>query len=81
VAACRRAQQEAVAHARRSAPCAECGLPGAAGLCPQCTHRQRIQDLLREAVDLAAAVRTDLDDPDDVARLTEQCAADTQTGK
>ncbi|MDN3263633.1 hypothetical protein QWJ26_28245 [Streptomyces sp. CSDS2] len=52
--------------------------PGAAGLCPQCTHRQRIQGLLREAVDLAVAVRGDFDDPDDVARLTERCAADTQ---
>ncbi|MCZ0204683.1 hypothetical protein OZK63_04555 [Streptomyces sp. UMAF16] len=78
VAARRRAQQEAAAQARRSAPCAECGLPDAAGLCPQCTHRQRIQDLLREAVDLAVAVRADLDDPDDVARLTERCQADTR---
>ncbi|MCE0446786.1 hypothetical protein LT493_26000 [Streptomyces tricolor] len=78
VAARRRAQQEAAAQARRSAPCAECGLPDAAGLCPQCTHRQRIQDLLREAVDLAVAVRADLDDPDDTTRLTERCAADTQ---
>ncbi|MFD0396349.1 hypothetical protein ACFQ3Z_45775 [Streptomyces nogalater] len=64
--------------ARRSAPCAECGLPDAAGLCPQCTHRQRIQDLLREAVDLAVAVRADLNDPDDVAQLTDRCQADTQ---
>ncbi|CAL9327243.1 hypothetical protein [Streptomyces sp. SudanB182_2057] len=78
VAARRRAQQEAAAQARRSAPCAECGLPDAAGLCPQCTHRQRIQDLLHEAVDLAVAVRADLDDPDDVARLTDRCQADTQ---
>ncbi|MEV6806575.1 hypothetical protein [Streptomyces sp. NPDC051132] len=78
VAARRRAQQEAAAQARRSAPCAECDLPDAAGLCPQCTHQQRIQDLLREAVDLAVAVRAGLDDPDDVAQLTEQCAADTQ---
>ncbi|MGV9758572.1 hypothetical protein ACWDUC_22460 [Streptomyces tricolor] len=78
VAARRRAQQEAAAQALRSAPCTECGLPDAAGLCPQCTHRQRIQNLLGEAVDLAVAVRADLDDPDDAARLTERCAADTQ---
>ncbi|GGS09363.1 MULTISPECIES: hypothetical protein [Streptomyces] len=77
-AARRRAQQEAAAQARRSAPCAECGLPDAAGLCPQCTHRQRIQTLLHQAVDLAVAVRADLDDPDNVAQLTEQCAADTK---
>ncbi|MFF7369859.1 hypothetical protein [Streptomyces tricolor] len=50
----------------------------AAGLCLQCTHRQRIQALLGEAVDLAVAVRADLDDPDDAARLTERCAADTE---
>ncbi|MGW1604561.1 hypothetical protein [Streptomyces eurythermus] len=78
MAARRRAQQEAAAQARRSAPCSECGLPDAAGLCPQCTHRQRIQYLLHEAVDLAVAVRADLEDPDDVARLTDRCQADTQ---
>ncbi|WP_318199161.1 hypothetical protein [Streptomyces sp. SCL15-4] len=79
MAACRRAQQEAAAQARRSAPYAECGLPDATGVCPQCTHRQRIQDILKEAVDLAVTVRADLDDPDEVARLTDRCTADTQS--
>ncbi|TGZ12398.1 hypothetical protein DV517_74930 [Streptomyces sp. S816] len=78
-AADRRRLAEASAElARRSAPCAECGLPEAAGLCPQCTYRQRTDLLVREAVDLAVAVRADLDDVESVAALSERCEADTR---
>jgi hypothetical protein len=47
-------------------------------LCPQCSCRQGIDVLVREAVDLAVAVRAELDDPEQVTALTEQCEADTR---
>ncbi|WP_254389661.1 hypothetical protein [Streptomyces sp. AC550_RSS872] len=78
-AAARRRQAEEAAEAeRRSAACAECGLPGAAGLCPECTYRRRADALVHEAVDLAVAVRADLDDPAQVAALTARCETDTR---
>ncbi|MFG2885686.1 hypothetical protein ACGFYV_25910 [Streptomyces sp. NPDC048297] len=77
-AARRRQEEEAADLARRSAPCTECGMPEAAGLCPPCTHRQRTENLVREAVDLAVAVRADLNSPDNVAALTRRCEADSR---
>ncbi|WP_345515870.1 hypothetical protein [Streptomyces yanii] len=77
-AARRRQAEEAAELARRSAPCTDCGMPDAAGLCPRCTYRQRTERLVQEAVDLAVAVRADLDDPEQVAALTERCEADTR---
>ncbi|MFK0142636.1 hypothetical protein [Streptomyces murinus] len=74
-AADRRRQAEASAElARGSPPCAECGLLDAADLCPQCTYRQRTDLLVQEAVDLAVAVRADLDDSESVAALSEHPA-------
>jgi hypothetical protein len=77
-AARRRATEEAAALERRAAACVECGLPGAAGLCPECTYRRRTDALVQEAVDLAVAVRADLDDPAQIAALSERCEADTR---
>ncbi|WOT40650.1 hypothetical protein [Streptomyces coeruleorubidus] len=74
----RRAAEEAAALERRAAACVECGLPGAAGLCPECTYRRRTDALVQEAVDLAVAVRADLDDPAQIADLSERCEADTR---
>ncbi|MFF0094646.1 hypothetical protein ACFYSF_32470 [Streptomyces canus] len=74
----RRAEEEAAERDRRSAACAECGLPGAAGLCPACTFQRHTEVLVREAVDLAVVVRADLDDPVQVAVLTERCEVDTR---
>ncbi|WP_329538546.1 hypothetical protein OG568_61260 (plasmid) [Streptomyces sp. NBC_01450] len=74
----RREAEEAAELQRRSAACSECGLPGAAGLCPDCAYRRRTDHLVREAVDLAIAVRADLDDPAQVAALTERCETDTR---
>jgi hypothetical protein len=79
VAAQRREREVAAERARRSAPCAECGLPDAAGLCPPCSYARRTDLLVQEAVDLAVAVRADLDDAEQVARLTARCEADTRT--
>ncbi|MEG8280954.1 hypothetical protein [Streptomyces sp. AHA2] len=77
-AARRRAAEEAAALQRQAAACVECGLPGAAGLCPECTCRRCTDDLVQEAVDLAVAVRADLDDPAQIAALSERCEADTR---
>ncbi|MGA5363937.1 hypothetical protein [Streptomyces purpurascens] len=76
-AARHRAAGEAAEQERRLAACAECGLPEAAGLCPECTYRRRTDALVQEAVDLAVAVRADLDDPAQIAALSERCEADT----
>ncbi|MFZ4184526.1 hypothetical protein ACOZCG_25945 [Streptomyces pseudogriseolus] len=77
-AARRQAAEEAAALERWAAACVECGLPGAAGLCPECTYRRCTDDLVQEAVDLAVAVRADLDDPAQIAALSERCEADTR---
>ncbi|MEU0950294.1 hypothetical protein ABZ379_47850 [Streptomyces canus] len=74
----RRALEEGAELARRQAPCADCGLPGSAGLCPVCSYRRRTEELVREAIDLAVAVRADLLDADAVDDLTQQCEADTR---
>ncbi|MET7693933.1 hypothetical protein ABZT06_39215 [Streptomyces sp. NPDC005483] len=74
----RRALEEGAELARRQAPCADCGLPGSAGLCPGCSYRRRTEELVREAIDLAVAARVDLLDADAVDELTQQCEADTR---
>ncbi|MFF8431097.1 hypothetical protein ACF07Y_39375 [Streptomyces sp. NPDC016566] len=74
-----RALEEVAELARTQAPCADCGLPESAGLCPVCSYRRRTEALVREAVDLAVAVRADLLDAAAVAELTLQCEADTRT--
>ncbi|MGW3209018.1 hypothetical protein [Streptomyces sp. NPDC001135] len=74
----RRALEEEVELARRQAPCADCGLPESAGLCPACSYRRRTEELVREAVDLAVAVRADLSAAAAVAELIQQCETDTR---
>ncbi|MFI0813556.1 hypothetical protein [Streptomyces echinatus] len=74
----RRAIAEDAELARRQAPCADCGLPECAGLCPACSYRRRTEGLLREAVDLAVAVRADLTDAAAVDELTQQCETGTR---
>ncbi|MFD7954346.1 hypothetical protein ACFV4X_12710 [Streptomyces ardesiacus] len=74
----RRAIEEDAELARSQAPCADCGLPECAGLCPPCSYRRRTEGLLREAVDLAIAVRANLSDAASVDRLTQQCETDTR---
>ncbi|GAB3127508.1 hypothetical protein GCM10027160_52260 [Streptomyces calidiresistens] len=48
-----RAATAATAAAR---PCADCGTPEAGGLCPACTTRRQVADVLEEAAILTAAV-------------------------
>ncbi|WP_328373448.1 hypothetical protein OG800_50325 (plasmid) [Streptomyces sp. NBC_00445] len=73
-------QKAAIAadRARQAAlPCADCGIPGAAGLCMPCTLRRSTVALVDKAVDLAVALRAEVDDPPALAALTEQITRDT----
>ncbi|MFF8786851.1 hypothetical protein [Streptomyces sp. NPDC015125] len=65
------------ARARAAAACVDCGVPEAAGRCPECATRRRVEDLVREAVDLTVAVRAELDDAAVVAEFTHQVEVDT----
>ncbi|WP_454395099.1 hypothetical protein [Streptomyces sp. JNUCC 63] len=78
VIAQRRAEFHAAEEARCAAPCADCGMPDAAGLCPACTWRQATERAVAEAVDLAVMSRVDLEDPAAVAEATARCTADTR---
>lgn len=70
--------QIAAAKAERAVqPCADCGLPDAAGLCMTCTIRRRTAAVVEQAVDLAVALRAEFDDPQKLSALTEQVARDT----
>ncbi|WP_190078499.1 hypothetical protein [Streptomyces daghestanicus] len=71
----RRQREQEAEQARLSAPCADCGLADAAGLCPRCSWTRRTEVLVAEAVDLAVAARSALDNPEKVAVLSETCEA------
>ncbi|MFF5256944.1 hypothetical protein ACFY4K_33560 [Streptomyces leeuwenhoekii] len=71
----RRQREQEAEQARLSAPCVDCGLADAAGLCPRCSWTRRTEVLVAEAVDLAVAARSVLDDPEEVAGLSEACGA------
>ncbi|MFG2211983.1 hypothetical protein [Streptomyces sp. NPDC048638] len=75
----RRAEYAAAEQERLAAPCADCGIPDAAGRCLLCTERRAVDRLLAEAVDFAVMARADLADPVAVADATKRCAADTRT--
>ncbi len=62
---------------RAARPCEDCGRAEAAGLCPVCSLRRSTKALVDQAVDIAVAVRADVDDPQAVAMLTAQVAEDT----
>lgn len=75
----RRLTEEAEAEqVRLAAPCADCGMQEAAGLCLLCTHKRGVERLLVQAVDLAVVRGADLSDPRSVEEVTAQCEADTR---
>ncbi|MFE7485098.1 hypothetical protein [Streptomyces sp. NPDC057552] len=78
VAEQRRVEYAAAEEARLAAPCADCGLPDAAGRCLSCTQRRSVERLVAEAVDLAVMARADLGDAAAVAEATARCTADTR---
>ncbi|MBC7271498.1 MAG: hypothetical protein H5T76_22785 [Streptomyces sp.] len=70
--------QLALAKAERAAqPCADCGVSGAAGLCMTCTLRRETVAVVEKAVDVAVALRADVDDQQALDALTEQVTQDT----
>jgi hypothetical protein len=73
----RRAAEEAK-WARAAAPCADCGLPEASGLCLGCTERRGITAALADAVEFAVVVRFDPDDGSGTRTLWQDCARATQ---
>ncbi|WP_369228467.1 hypothetical protein AB5J52_48350 (plasmid) [Streptomyces sp. R39] len=62
---------------RAARPCEDCGRAEASGLCPVCSLRRSTKALVDQAVDIAVAVRADVDDPGAVATLTAQVGEDT----
>lgn len=69
----------AAAQAHRQAqPCQGCGAPDAAGHCTTCASRGSTARLLRDAVDLAVAARTDTTDSGELAGLITRCMTDTR---
>jgi hypothetical protein len=62
---------------RAARPCEDCGRAEAAGLCPVCSLRRSTKALVDQAVDIAVALRADLEDPQAVAALTAQVGKDT----
>jgi hypothetical protein len=74
----RRAEYAAAEQERLAQPCADCGIPDAAGRCLLCTERRAVERALAEAVDFAVMARADLADQAAVAEATTRCAADTR---
>lgn len=75
-------QRQAFAEAKReraAAPCADCGVPEAAGLCLGCTERRGIVSALKDAVDYALVLRFDPADAPGTRDLRQECAHATRS--
>lgn len=64
--------------ARAAAPCADCGLPEAAGLCLRCTERRGTETSLRHAVEYALVLRFDRDDAPGTQAMWQDCERATR---
>jgi hypothetical protein len=64
--------------ARAAAPCADCGLPKAAGLCLRCTERRGTETALRHAVEYALVLRFDRDDVPGTQAMWQDCERATR---
>ncbi|MFZ3492086.1 hypothetical protein ACODT5_02410 [Streptomyces sp. 5.8] len=73
----RRAEIAAEHTAWAGQPCADCGIPDAGGLCLACTADRGVARVLRQAVDVAVAMRADFTDLQAVRDLSAQIEADT----
>ncbi|MGW1171239.1 hypothetical protein [Streptomyces sp. NPDC002550] len=74
-------QQQAAAEAERAraaAPCEDCGVPDAAGMCLGCTERRGILQAVKSAVDLAVVLRFDPSDAPGTRELWQECARVTR---
>ncbi|MFF5421881.1 hypothetical protein ACFY8K_37175 [Streptomyces misionensis] len=64
--------------ARAAAPCADCGLAEASGLCLACTEQRGTERALKEAVQYALALRFDPDDAPGTRALWRECEQATR---
>ncbi|MET8768841.1 hypothetical protein [Streptomyces sp. NPDC004658] len=64
--------------ARAAAPCADCGLPDAAGLCLRCTEQRGVEMALRDAVRYALVLRFDPGDVTGTRALWQDCEQATR---
>ncbi|MFB7507162.1 hypothetical protein [Streptomyces broussonetiae] len=64
--------------ARAAAPCADCGLPEAGGLCLVCTERRGTQAAMEEAIDMAIVLQFDANDASATRSLRDECARATR---
>lgn len=60
-----------------SRPCTECGVDDADGLCLGCTSARHVAAAVEGAVDVAVAMRADLNGPEAVPELAARIMADT----
>ncbi|AEY85331.1 hypothetical protein SHJG_0049 [Streptomyces hygroscopicus subsp. jinggangensis 5008] len=65
-------------HARAAAPCEDCGLPEAAGLCLRCTERRGTETAVRHAVEYALVLRYDRDDAPGTQAMWQDCERATR---
>lgn len=73
--ASQRQRRQAELREQAEAPCVDCGLPGAAGLCMRCTYRRAIDRLVCRAAEITVAARNDLAAGPDIVELVsaEEC--------
>ncbi|MFE2727120.1 hypothetical protein [Kitasatospora sp. NPDC059327] len=76
--ASRNARAEA---ARLAVPCADCGAPGAAGLCACCSRGRAIKAGISECINLALAARTDLRDYPSVRTVWEDVRSEIRRAR
>ncbi|MEU1769509.1 MULTISPECIES: hypothetical protein [Streptomyces] len=74
-----RARREVQEAARRTMPCAQCGMPRAGGLCPVCREHRETEKLIEQAVAFVAGGCADLDDPDLASALVASAETEART--
>ncbi|MER6399347.1 hypothetical protein ABT263_25370 [Kitasatospora sp. NPDC001603] len=74
----RKARAEA---ARLAVPCADCGSPGAAGLCTGCSRGRALKSGVGDCINLALAARADLRDYPSVRAVWEEVRSDIRSAR
>ncbi|MBY8889111.1 hypothetical protein K7472_30330 [Streptomyces sp. PTM05] len=75
-----RADAEDAERVRRARPCADCGMPGAAGLCPTCGEKRTTETTIRQASVVAAAGWSDATDRHDIDAVIREAEATVRAG-
>ncbi|MGW2542874.1 hypothetical protein ACWC5I_18885 [Kitasatospora sp. NPDC001574] len=74
----RKARAEA---ARLADPCADCGVPGVAGLCAGCSRGRAVKAGISECINLALAARADLRDYPNVRAVWEEVRSEIRSAR